>query len=78
MGIPQTHFWHVRVEFHSSVNGLYRIHLCCAQPPPRCSLRRESEKQKDKHHPVGTTAWALTRKGIHTSRAQKNHSEPKA
>lgn len=67
----QTHFWHVRVEFHRSMNGLDRIHLCCAQPAPRCSLGRKSEKQKDKHHPVGTTAWASTRKGIYMSRAHK-------
>lgn len=60
LGDPKTHFWHVWIKFHSSVNGFYCIHLCCAQPPPRCSLWRESERQKDKHHAVGTTAWAAT------------------
>lgn len=60
LGDSETHFWHVRIKFHSSVNGLHCIHLCCAQAPPRCCLGRESEKQKDKHHAVGTTAWAAT------------------
>lgn len=44
LGDSETHFWHVWVKFHSSVNGLHCIHLCCAQAPPRCRLGRESEK----------------------------------
>lgn len=41
---PQTHLGNMRVEFHSSVNGLHCVHLCRAQPPPRRSLRRESAR----------------------------------
>lgn len=70
-----THFWHVRVEFHSSVDRLHRIHLRCAQPPPRRRLRRESEKQRDRHPAIGTTAWASAPKSARLGPREPQRAE---